>query len=172
MLTQVTPRIYVACLAAYNSGHLHGKWIDANQSIEIIQEEINEILHTSPEQDAEEYAIHDSEFLGNISEYAGLNEIIERAEFIAEHGEVAIALLDHYHDLKDAMGAIDGYHGEYDSELDYAYRYVDETCMFENIPQTIQNYFDYESFARDLFINDLFSIEKDGSSGVYVFSNY
>ncbi len=25
------PRIYVACLAAYNNGHLHGAWIDAAQ---------------------------------------------------------------------------------------------------------------------------------------------
>lgn len=25
------PRIYVACLAAYNNGSLHGRWIDADQ---------------------------------------------------------------------------------------------------------------------------------------------
>jgi Antirestriction protein (ArdA) len=25
------PRIYVACLAAYNNGYLHGAWIDAIQ---------------------------------------------------------------------------------------------------------------------------------------------
>jgi antirestriction protein len=25
------PRIYVACLAAYNNGNLHGAWIDATQ---------------------------------------------------------------------------------------------------------------------------------------------
>jgi Antirestriction protein (ArdA) len=25
------PRIYVACLAAYNNGRLHGEWIDADQ---------------------------------------------------------------------------------------------------------------------------------------------
>ena len=25
-----TPSIYVACLAAYNNGHLHGKWIDVD----------------------------------------------------------------------------------------------------------------------------------------------
>jgi Antirestriction protein (ArdA) len=24
-------RIYVACLAAYNNGYLHGKWIDATR---------------------------------------------------------------------------------------------------------------------------------------------
>ena len=31
-----SPRIYVACLAAYNAGRLHGRWIDANQSAEDI----------------------------------------------------------------------------------------------------------------------------------------
>lgn len=29
-----TPRIYAACLAAYNSGRLHGRWIDATQDPE------------------------------------------------------------------------------------------------------------------------------------------
>ena len=28
-----TPRIYVACLAAYNNGRLHGRWIDATTRI-------------------------------------------------------------------------------------------------------------------------------------------
>ena len=31
-----TPRIYVACLAAYNGGTLHGEWIDADQSADDI----------------------------------------------------------------------------------------------------------------------------------------
>ena len=31
-----TPKIYVACLAAYNNGFLHGQWIDANQETEAI----------------------------------------------------------------------------------------------------------------------------------------
>ncbi|WP_447531297.1 antirestriction protein ArdA, partial [Legionella pneumophila] len=26
-----TPQIYVACLAAYNNGIVHGEWIDATQ---------------------------------------------------------------------------------------------------------------------------------------------
>jgi len=32
-----TPRIYVACLAAYNAGKLHGEWIDADQDAEAIR---------------------------------------------------------------------------------------------------------------------------------------
>ena len=29
--TTTTPKIYVACLASYNAGILHGRWIDADQ---------------------------------------------------------------------------------------------------------------------------------------------
>ncbi len=54
-------RIYVACLAAYNNGKLHGAWIDATQDIDDIQEQVSQMLDESPEEDAEEYAIHDYE---------------------------------------------------------------------------------------------------------------
>lgn len=37
-------RIYVACLAAYNNGILHGRWIDADQSAENIWAEIAAFL--------------------------------------------------------------------------------------------------------------------------------
>ncbi len=43
------PRIYVACLASYNSGILHGEWIDANQTETEIDLEIRAMLRKSPE---------------------------------------------------------------------------------------------------------------------------
>ena len=52
------PRIYVACLAAYNNGQLHGRWIDADQDVEAIQSEIANMLSSSPIPNAEEHAIH------------------------------------------------------------------------------------------------------------------
>ncbi len=45
-------RIYVACLAAYNSGYLHGVWIDATADIDDIQDQINSMLESSPVEDA------------------------------------------------------------------------------------------------------------------------
>jgi len=59
------PRIYVADLAAYNNGILHGVWIDATTELDDIQEQVRKMLRSSPEQDAEEYAIHDYEGFGN-----------------------------------------------------------------------------------------------------------
>lgn len=46
MNTTATPRIYVACLASYNNGVLHGAWIDAND-IDAIKEGIVKVLATS-----------------------------------------------------------------------------------------------------------------------------
>ncbi|MDA7980452.1 MAG: antirestriction protein ArdA, partial [Pirellulales bacterium] len=47
MTESLQPRIYVACLAAYNSGHLHGAWIDAVQSTAEIHEEVQSMLASS-----------------------------------------------------------------------------------------------------------------------------
>lgn len=43
-----SPRIYVACLAAYNSGTLHGEWIDAAQDVGEIEDEVMAMLRASP----------------------------------------------------------------------------------------------------------------------------
>lgn len=51
-------RIYVADLAAYNNGKLHGVWINATDDLDDIQKQVNKMLAESPEGFAEEYAIH------------------------------------------------------------------------------------------------------------------
>ena len=47
-MSKLNPRIYVACLAAYNNGYLHGEWIDANQDTDDLHAEIKKILASSP----------------------------------------------------------------------------------------------------------------------------
>ena len=77
------PRIYVACLAAYNNGCLHGRWIDATTPDEI-RREVSAMLRASPEPDPEEWAIQDYEGFGGayLSEYASFETVCELAEFI------------------------------------------------------------------------------------------
>ena len=62
-----SPKIYVACLAAYNSGQLHGEWIAADQETQEIYADIKSMLNKSPEPFAEEWAVHDYEGFGTIS---------------------------------------------------------------------------------------------------------
>jgi antirestriction protein len=75
------PRIYVACLAAYNSGWLHGAWIDVGDDADAVWAAIAAMLKTSPVARAEEWAIHDYEGFGGveIAEYAGVDRVVEVA---------------------------------------------------------------------------------------------
>lgn len=168
-----TPKIYVACLASYTNGILHGEWIDAAQDPEILMEEITEkVIETSPIPDAEEWAIHDYEgFEGmNLHEYEDLHYVSKLALAIEEYGEafaVYVANLGGFSVNDDIERQFeDAFVGIYDSEVDYAYEYVDGVL---DIPENIAPYFDYESYARDLFINDYTSLDVDG--GIAVFMN-
>lgn len=40
----VTPRIYVACLAAHSHGRLDGRWLEATGNIEVIWSDISALL--------------------------------------------------------------------------------------------------------------------------------
>ena len=70
-------RIYVADLAAYNAGVLHGVWINATDPVRSIHEQIHAMLAESPQPDAEDFAIHDFEgFEGYaVGEYEAIDKI-------------------------------------------------------------------------------------------------
>jgi antirestriction protein len=158
--TNLQPRIYVACLAAHNNGHLHGAWVDAGQEPWSIYDDVKVMLAASPITGAEEWAIHDYEGFGGvrIEEYTGFDRVSSLATFIAEHSEVGAALLDYYSgDLDEAQQAItDRYMGEHSSLADYVQELTEETVT---IPQALQFYIDYKAMARDAELNgDLFTV--------------
>lgn len=167
-----TPRIYVACLAAYNSGYLHGAWIDADQDADQIKDEIAAMLARSPVEDAEEYAIHDYEgFEGvSISEYAGIDSVARMAAFIAEHGALGAGLLEQFSgDMDQAESTLeDCYHGQSASLADYIEELTTESVT---IPETLRYYVDWQAMARDAELSgDLFTIET-ARGEVHVFSS-
>ena len=167
-----TPRIYVACLAAYNAGRLHGAWIDADQDADAIHEEIQAMLAESPEPGAEEWAIHDYDNFGGIrlSEFEDIERVAELGQLIAEHGPAFAAYANHVGvDYATEEGFEEAYCGEWESEEAYAEELFDELYAHE-IPEHLRCYVDYEAFSRDLFINDNYSVDCP-EGGVYVFRN-
>lgn len=152
-------QIYVACLAAYNNGVLHGRWIDATRGEDHARVEIDRMLRASPVPGAEEYAIHDYEgFEGaRIEEYSGIAEVCALAEFIAEHGALGGKLLEHSGDLDSAREAIeDHYAGCFASTADFVQELTEETTA---IPESLRYYIDWRAMARDMEINDILAIE-------------
>lgn len=165
------PEIYVACLAAYNGGQLHGRWIPATQGTDGIYQDIHDMLAESPIENAEEWALHDYSGFGNIAlyEFESIERVANIADFIIEHGELGAALLSDY-SIDDALTLLnDSYHGSYESEIDFS-QYIFEECYSNSIPKNLMFYIDHEAFSRDLFINDYFSIEAQRKT--HVFSNY
>jgi len=154
------PRIYVACLAAYNNGHLHGCWIEVGDDADAIREEIAAMLAASPIPAAEEAAIHDYDGFESVEldEYVSIDHVVALAAFIESHGTLGAKVLANFcGDLSEAEAAFDGYAGAYESGADFAQNLTEDTT---EIPSTMTPYIDYEVMARDMELNgDVFTIE-------------
>jgi antirestriction protein len=167
------PRIYVACLAAYNNGRLHGEWIDADQSADELHEAVARMLAASPQPGAEEWAIHDYEGFGSLrlGEYESLERVATIAEGIAEHGDAFSAWLsyDESQDVTDMQSFEDAYRGEWDSLRAYAEDYAESTGMYDAAEKSGSQYVvvDIDMLTRDLDI-ELYTVESGGHK-VYVF---
>ena len=163
------PRIYVACLAAYNNGCLHGRWITATNPEEI-RTQVRAMLAASPIPNAEEWAIHDYEgFEGvNLSEYASFETVSELADFIEEHGELGAKLLSYFgKDIAEARAAFEEYAGQYRSAADFAEQLHEE--IGTQIPESLSYYIDWQAFARDMALNGEILVFQTGFDEVHVF---
>ena len=163
-------RIYVADLAAYNNGKLHGVWINVTDDLADIQEQVNQMLAESPEGFAEEYAIHDYEGFDGyaLSEYEGLETAQKIASFIGEYPDFGGELLNNFGgDLKEARTvAEENYCGCYKSLADFAEELTEETTQ---ISENIAYYIDYGKMGRDMeYGGDIFTIET-GFEEIHVF---
>ena len=163
------PRIYVACLAAYNGGRLHGMWIDATEPDEIM-EQVRAMLAASPEPDAEEWAIHDYEgFEGvPISEYASFDSVCALAAFITEHGALGAKVYRNFsEDLSQAEAAFEDYAGEYRSAADFAEELFRDSGT--EIPASLDYYIDWTALARDMALNGEIMVFQTGFDEVHIF---
>lgn len=171
------PRIYVASLADYNAGRLHGEWLDATEPIEQIHERIQAMLAKSKELAPEEFAVQDYENFGSvrIGEYDTIEHISRIAQGIAEHGSAfdAWVTLTDDEDMWDSFS--DSYLGRFDSLTDYAERLAEDLGYLDALDQAVPDFlkpfirFDAEQFARDLRYSGSVSTIESNDNGVWVF---
>jgi antirestriction protein len=172
------PRIYVASLSDYNTGRLHGAWIDAAHQAEQLHDEVAAMLERSPEPGAEEWAIHDYEGFGplRLSEYESLERIGVLAEGIAEHGPafahwIALTASD---EADPSQAFEDLYLGHWSSLDEYAEHLLADLGYDEllerGVPENLRPYvsLDFAAYARDLEFGGDIVVSK-GDGGVYVF---
>ncbi len=169
-------QIYVACLAAYNAGRLHGVWIDATPDADAMAAEIAAMLAASPVPDAEEYAVHDYDGFPDMGEYPSMDDIAETAALVdlaAGHGldpDAFAAVAANWHgradDIRDALGRFVGVFDRFrDYADDVAESYLSE--MSGGAAEYVAQYFDYDWHAKDL-AHGYTVLETSGGVAVFV----
>jgi antirestriction protein len=171
-LPETMPKICVICAASYKLGILQGEWIDCTQDLEVIHCKIRGMLLRSFVDDAKEWTIYAYDGFGSVvlRPYESLEQIHHIALFLTTYGRWSGKLLEHYgKDLdlaEEAMGC--HYQGKFCSELKFAEALLDKECTVP-IPKFVKHYINYESFRKDVFQRDYYSIEV--GKEVHIFSN-
>jgi antirestriction protein len=192
------PRIYVACLASYNSGVLHGEWIDCEQDADAIRSDIAAMLRKSmypnvevedPDTgemvpSAEEWAIHDFEGFGQWrpSEHEDIDALAAYTDAIADLSESETEAFERWVanqnsddiDWDDATDKFrEQYRGCWDTLADYVENYWEECGEYQRDDKNWWspiNYVDWERMANDLQSSgDVWS--SWGDHGLHVFDN-
>ncbi len=150
--------------------------IDATSDADDIQETIDEFVSSIYANGYEEIRVIDSdEIPGIIATHISPENWVEYMEAYEEHGDAfrlyVASVCCAGQDVSDMVSCFeDAYRGEYDSEEDFAIELLDETGELNALPENLRHYFDYASYARDLFINDVYS-EQNPNGGIFVYWN-
>lgn len=159
------PAVYVGTYAKYNSGSIAGKWVDLYTFCDY--DEFIAYCHELHADEVDpEFMIQDYDNFPNCwySE-SGVDEetfdkIINYAS--ADNKDVIDAFISCF-DVAYLDSLDERYCGCWNSEIDFAQSIIEE-CY--TLPDFAMNYFDYEKFARDLFLCD-YSYHNG-----YVFHNF
>lgn len=150
------PKVYVGTYAKYTGGSIEGKWLelenysDSEEFYEACRE-----LHS--DEDDPEFMFQDWEDIPDrfISEMHLDSDFWEYWEKLKDMDEDRAEAYEIYlnagycdEDFEDA------YCGKYDDEEDYAYELVQDIYNLDKMMGSLSIYFDYELFARDLFLGD------------------
>lgn len=155
-----SPAIYCGTYGKYNSGNFSGMWVTVS-TFDSYDDFLNfcYAIHADEEnpeimcQDGEN--IPDSLCCESMGE-EGFNKIAEYCELCDEYGVEAVDDFLEWDSTEDLDNMHDAYVGVYDSREDFAREIVSDCYDIENIMGNLACYFDYEAFARDLFMGDYY----------------
>mgnify|MGYP005747815899 CR=1 FL=1 len=165
-------KIYVASLEAYNSGRMVGDWLTPSDYANF--ESFYTAIQIATEY-ADEVAVHDYEGISLDTEYPDLEKLYEFAKGLEDShldNEIIFAFAEHTGEEPDfdlIAKAEDYYIGTFGDFREYADDFADE-MLGQQKDSFLTNYFDYESYARDLEY-DYIVCDVSGYN-VAIFNNY
>ena len=155
-----SPALYCGTYGKYNSGNLGGMW--ANFSTSGSYEyfiDFCKAIHADEEEP--ELMYQDGENIPDslCSESMGeeeFNNLLKYCELCDEYNVLAVDDFLEWFRPEDLDNMPDAYAGVYDSEEDFAREIVSDCYDIEQMMGNLADYFDYEAFARDLFMGDYY----------------
>lgn len=157
--------VYVGTYAKYNDGNLSGAWLnigDYPTKKEFI--DAYRKLHSDekePELMFQDYEnipcglIDECWISDNLFNLVSATKELDDEEQRAFWSWLNITSQDTKEDADTLVERFrDAFEGAYDSEQDFACHLVDENYDLDKIMGNLSIYFDYEAFARDLFLGD------------------
>ena len=153
-----SPALYCGTYGKYNSGSLYGMWVDLS-TFDDYEDFVNFCYAIHADENDPELMYQDSKnihyalYRESMGEKV-FNNIKKYCELCDEYGVFAVNDFLEWFTPGYLYRMPDIYVGVYDSEEDFARELVDECYDLDKMMGDLAGYFDYEAFARDLFIND------------------
>ena len=160
-----SPALYCGTYGKYSEGNFSGVWVDVS-TFESYEDFVNFCCAIHADEEYPELMYQDFENMpGSLYHESmgeeGFEKIMEYCELCDEYNVSAVDDFLECYSPEDLGRMPDAYVGVYDSKEDFAMEIVSDCYDIENMMGSLACYFDYEAFARDLFINDY----KFGSHG-------
>ena len=173
-----TPRVWIGCLACYNAGSLVGDWFDAATADEVTLADVHEGSGLDCAE-CEELWVFDHENIPVRGEF-GVLEATEWGGVYEEAGgeqwpavyawvESGSYVAEGTGDLPSISDFEESYCGAWESFEDYAREVADLIGLLTDVPEEIANYFDWDSWTRDLGFD--YRVHDNPEGGVFVFRN-
>ena len=153
-----SPALYCGTYGKYNSGNLGGMWVNLS-TFDSYEDFINfcKAIHADeedPELMYQDFAnIPDSLYHESMGEEE-FNEILKYCELCDDYSVSAVDDFLEWFGPEDFDRMDDSYMGVFDSKEDFAREIVNDCYDIEKMMGDLAYYFDYEAFARDLFMGD------------------
>ena len=155
-----SPALYCGTYGKYNSGNLRGMWVDLS-TFDYYEEFENFCFAIHADEDDPELMYQDYENMPRSLYHEsmgeeGFNKIAEYCELCDDYSVEAVDDFLEWSSSDDLGRMHDAYVGVYDSEEDFAEEIVSDCYDIEKTMGDLACYFDYEKFARDLFMCDYY----------------
>ena len=160
-MSVVAPAVYVGTWHKYNCGSIAGRWFDLTTFDD--ERDFFAACRALHQDEADpELMFQDYEgFPGNMASECHINWAwVERFRRARDEGcEEAYRLWVDDTGETDFDTFRDAWWGEADSEEAFAVEFASDTGLLADVPETVALYFDYEAYARDLFLDSFTFID-------------